>query len=60
MANSMTPYGVSFIQTTAGAMITGEIKRYDTYHDMITDAAPTRLASVSNASRDEDYDVPDV
>lgn len=59
MANGMTPYGVSFIQTAAGAMITGEIKRYNTYKDMVTDPAPTRLASVSNASRDEDYPVDD-
>ena len=69
MASGKNPYGVSFIQTSTGAIITGEIKRYDTYKQMVEDPAPTRLASVVNASRDhqqylehvidEDYTVPD-
>ena len=59
ISKSQIPYGVSFIQTSAGATITGEIKRYWTYKDMVTDPAPTRLASVANASRDEDYAVPE-
>ena len=58
MPTGKNPYGVSFIQTSAGAMITGEIKRYATYKAMMEETAPTRLASVANASRDTDYDVP--
>lgn len=56
--SSTSPYGMSFIQTAAGVTITGEIKRYLTYQDMITDPAPTRLASVANGSRDTNYLVP--
>lgn len=60
MSEYTNPYGVSYIQTAAGAVITGEIKRYDTYKDMFHDAqvGATRLASVANASHDEDFDVP--
>ena len=58
MPTGKNAYGVSFIQTSAGAMITGEIKRYATYKEMMEETAPTRLASVANASRDKDYDVP--
>ena len=54
MDNGKNPFGVSFIQTSAGAMITGEIKRYQTYRQMMEETAPTRLASVSNASRDHE------
>lgn len=69
MDNGKNPFGVSFIQTSAGAMITGEIKRYQTYKQMMEETAPTRLATVANASRDHeqfvrgeldvDYAVPD-
>lgn len=69
MDNGRNSYGVSFIQTSAGAMITGEIKRYATYKELMEETAPTRLASVSNASRDHeqylrgeidtDYNVPE-
>lgn len=69
MDNGKNSYGVSFIQTSAGAMITGEIKRYATYKELMEETAPTRLASVSNASRDHeqylrgeidtDYNVPE-
>ena len=60
MSEYTNPFGVSFIQTAGGAVITGEIKRYPTYKAMCADTniAATRLASVTNASHDEDYDVP--
>lgn len=58
MSEHTNPYGMSFIQTAAGAVITGDIKRYETYEEMDTDPAPSRLASVANASHDEEYDVP--
>lgn len=59
ISKSQNPFGVSFIQTQSGATITGEIKRYLTYKDMVEDPAPTRLASVTNASRDDGYAVPE-
>ena len=62
MSEYTNAYGVSYIQTAAGAVITGEIKRYNTYKDMCHDAninlGGTRLASVANASHDEDFEVP--
>ena len=60
MSEHTNPYGVSFIQTAAGAVITGEIVRFNTYQEMCesTSISATRLASVANASHDEDYDVP--
>jgi len=60
MSEHTNPYGVSFIQTAAGAVITGEIVRFNTYQEMCesTNISATRLASVANASHDEDYDVP--
>ena len=55
------PFGVSFIQTASGATITGEIKRYLTYQEMVSDPAPARLATVANGSHDdpEVYTVPE-
>ena len=54
-----SPYNLSYVNTPSGATITGEIRKYNTYKDMMLDEAPTRLASVLNASMDTDYAVPE-
>lgn len=50
---------LSMISTPNGAILTGEVKKYMTYQEMVTDPQPMRLASVSNASMDTDYAVPE-
>ena len=50
---------ISMIATPAGAIVTGEIRKYETYQEMVSDAQPMRLASVRNASMDENYPVPE-
>jgi len=50
---------ISMIATPAGAIVTGEIRKYETYQEMVSDAQPMRLASVANASMDENYPVPE-
>ena len=51
-------YGLSFYSTPSGAVIEGSTRQYATYKAMVTDAAPTRLGAVLNASMDTDYPVP--
>ena len=50
---------ISLIATPNGAILTGEIKKYRTYQEMVEDAQPMRLASVANGSMDETYQVPE-
>ncbi len=50
---------ISMIATPAGAIVTGEIRKYETYQEMVSDAQPMRLASVRNASMDQDFAVPE-
>ena len=58
-ASIKSNFSTSILTTPSGATISGEIRQYNTYKEMVSDIAPARLASVVNASMDKDYPVPE-